>query len=141
MAFATWWRGDPLPNLSPLPSFSAHASTDAMFIASVTSHDPQAIATRFQRGNRCYLAFKSDSIFGFLGSMFGHQTIRAQICPKIEPIYQDLRKYQSLQSNLKLKFDRFILATTEVDIASEVQAELAKLRNSAVFLRGNLMEG
>jgi hypothetical protein len=84
---------------------------------------------------------KSDSIFGFLGSMFGHQTIRAQICPKIEPIYQDLRKYQSLQSNLKLKFDRFILATTEVDIASEVQAELAKLRNSAVFLRGNLMEG
>jgi GNAT superfamily N-acetyltransferase len=60
MAFATWWRGDPLPNLSPLPSFSAHASTDAMFIASVTSHDPQAIATRFQLGNRCYLAFMSD---------------------------------------------------------------------------------
>lgn len=60
MTFATWWRSDPLPNLSPLSPFSTHISTDTLFIASFTTHDPHAIATRLQRGNHCYLAFMSD---------------------------------------------------------------------------------
>ena len=57
MTFATWWRGDPLPNLSPLPSFSAHHSTDAQLIAQLTNLSLQTIATRFQAGKRLYLAF------------------------------------------------------------------------------------
>lgn len=57
MTFATWWRGDPLPNLSPLPTFSAYLSTDTQLIARLSNHSPQVIATRFQAGNRLYLAF------------------------------------------------------------------------------------
>ena len=60
MAFATWWRGDFLPNLSPLPTFSAHLSTDTQLIARLSNHSPQVIATRFQMGNRLYLAFMDE---------------------------------------------------------------------------------
>lgn len=57
MTFATWWRGDPLPDLSPLPTFSAHLSTDTQLIARLTNHLPQIIDTRFQMGKRFYIAF------------------------------------------------------------------------------------
>ncbi|GER86300.1 hypothetical protein KDW_04620 [Dictyobacter vulcani] len=60
MTFATWWRGDSLPCLSPLPIFSAHLSTDTQLVARLSNHSPQAIATRFQMGNRCYLAFMGE---------------------------------------------------------------------------------
>lgn len=60
MTFATWWRGDPLPNLSPLPSFSTYLSTDEPLIAQLTNLSRQAIATRFQEGKRIYLAFIND---------------------------------------------------------------------------------
>jgi RimJ/RimL family protein N-acetyltransferase len=60
MTFATWWRGDPLPNLSPLPTFSAHLSTDTQLIAHLANRSPQIITTRFQTGNRLYLAFMGE---------------------------------------------------------------------------------
>ncbi|BCL79736.1 GNAT family N-acetyltransferase [Ktedonobacteria bacterium brp13] len=60
MTFATWWRGDSLPTLPPLPTFSAHFSTDTQLIARLSNHSPQAIATRFQMGNRLYLAFMGE---------------------------------------------------------------------------------
>lgn len=60
MTFATWWRGDPLPDLLPLPAFYVHPATDPLLIASVASQDPQTLVTRFQRGDRCYLAFMND---------------------------------------------------------------------------------
>jgi RimJ/RimL family protein N-acetyltransferase len=60
MAFATWWRGDSLPNLSPLPTFSVHLSTDTQLIARLSNQSPQAIATRLQMGNRLYLAFMGE---------------------------------------------------------------------------------
>ena len=56
MAFATWWRGDPLPDLTSLPTFSAHRSTDAQLIARLTKRPPQVMDARFQMGNRLYLA-------------------------------------------------------------------------------------
>ena len=60
MTFATWWRRDSLPDLSPLPKFSAHPSTDIEEIAHLTNGSPQNIATRLQAGNRPYLAFMGD---------------------------------------------------------------------------------
>jgi RimJ/RimL family protein N-acetyltransferase len=60
MTFATWWRGDPLPNLLPLPTFSAHLSTDTQLIARLANYSPQIIATRFQMGNRLYIAFMDE---------------------------------------------------------------------------------
>jgi RimJ/RimL family protein N-acetyltransferase len=60
MTFATWWRRDSLPNLSPLPTFSTRLSTDIEEIARLTNHSPQVIATRLQAGNRPCLAFMGD---------------------------------------------------------------------------------
>ena len=57
MPFATWWQGDPLPDLPPLPTFSAHLSTDTQLIARLTNHSPQIIDTSFQAGKRLYIAF------------------------------------------------------------------------------------
>lgn len=57
MTFATWWRRDSLPDLSPLSTFSAHPSTDIEEIAKLTKHSLQIITARLQAGNRPYLAF------------------------------------------------------------------------------------
>ena len=73
MTFATWWRSDPVPRLAPLPSFSAQVATNTGLIASLTTHAPHAIATRFERGNRCYLAFMGDIAvaYGWVASQEG----------------------------------------------------------------------
>ena len=60
MTFATWWRGDPLPNLPSLSSFSAHPSADAQLIARLTNRLQQAFVARFQAGDRLYLASMND---------------------------------------------------------------------------------
>lgn len=65
MTFATWWRGDPLPHLSPLPTFSAHRSTDTQLIARLTNRSPELFTTRFQTGNRLYLAFMGEVLVGY----------------------------------------------------------------------------
>jgi hypothetical protein len=62
-------------------------------------------------------------------------------CKDCIPKAKDLRKYQLLQSRLKLKPDKFILSTTATTVAADVHNELAKLRNADVLLRSDLMEG
>lgn len=73
MTFATWWRRDSLPDLSPLPTFSAHLSTDIEEIAQLTNRSPQIIATRLQAGNRPYLAFMGDTpvAYGWVATQEG----------------------------------------------------------------------
>jgi len=61
-------------------------------------------------------------------------------CKDCEPKPADLRKYQSLQSQLKLKPDKFILSTTETAISVQVRNELTKLKNADVLLRSDLIE-
>src|SRR2546423_6307091 len=60
MPFATWWRDDPLPDLSPLPTFSAHRSTDIHLLASLTNLSEQTITARFQAGHHPYVAFMDE---------------------------------------------------------------------------------
>lgn len=76
MTFATWWRGDSLPNLSPLPPFSARLSTETQLITHLTNHSPQVIATRFQMGNRLYLAFMGEVpvAYGWVATQEGSLT-------------------------------------------------------------------
>src|ERR1700756_3464111 len=57
MPFGTWWRGDPLPDLPPLPAFSAQITTDTSLIAHVTHLSRQAINRRMREGNQPYIAF------------------------------------------------------------------------------------
>ncbi len=57
MALGTWWRGDTLPELSPLPAFSAHMSTDIALIAKLSDISVQEVNARMKNGNSAYLAF------------------------------------------------------------------------------------
>jgi GNAT superfamily N-acetyltransferase len=57
MALATWWRGDPLPELPELASFSAARSTDVDLIAGLAELSQQEVITRFSEDNRLYLAY------------------------------------------------------------------------------------
>ena len=61
-------------------------------------------------------------------------------CKDCEPEPNDLDKYQLLLSKLKIKPDRFVLATTETAIADEVKNKLAKIGHADVLLRSDLME-
>lgn len=62
-------------------------------------------------------------------------------CKDCKPKAKDLGKYQWLQSKLKIKPDRFLLATTETAVSEEVNNKLAKIGNADVLLRSDLMEG
>jgi len=57
MPFATWWRGDSLPTLSPLPTFSVHSSTDTQLIARLANLPEQEVRKRIREENRPYIAF------------------------------------------------------------------------------------
>ncbi len=57
MALGTWWRGDALPDLPTLPSFSIQLSTDRERIAKLNALSQEEFETRIQAGNHVYLAF------------------------------------------------------------------------------------
>jgi GNAT superfamily N-acetyltransferase len=73
MPFATWWRGDHLPDLSPLSTFSAHLSADTLSIAHLTDLAPEVVAARLQAGNRAYLAFMGEepAAYGWVATQKG----------------------------------------------------------------------
>jgi GNAT superfamily N-acetyltransferase len=73
MPFGTWWRGDPLPDLSPLPTFSAKLSTDTQLIAQLADLPEHAVDIRFQTENQLYLAFMGDvpAAYGWVAAQEG----------------------------------------------------------------------
>jgi GNAT superfamily N-acetyltransferase len=56
MPFATWWRGDPQPDLPPLPELAIERSRDVPLIARLTELSEQTIAARFEAGHHIYIA-------------------------------------------------------------------------------------
>lgn len=60
MPFATWWRGDPLPELPPLPSLSARRVTRWDEARRITGLTEDRVVLRFQGGHRPYAAFLDD---------------------------------------------------------------------------------
>jgi GNAT superfamily N-acetyltransferase len=60
MPFATWWRGDPLPELPPLPAFSARRVTRWDEAQRVTGLTEDRVLIRYQSGHRLYAAFFGD---------------------------------------------------------------------------------
>jgi hypothetical protein len=73
MPFATWWRGDPLPVLPPLPPFSAHITNDTQLIARLNNLSQRSIHIRLQSGNRPYIAYLDNSpvAYGWLATQEG----------------------------------------------------------------------
>jgi GNAT superfamily N-acetyltransferase len=57
MALATWWRGDALPTLDPLPDFHVEASRDESLIARITGLDRSQARERLAGGHQPYLAY------------------------------------------------------------------------------------
>lgn len=57
MPFGTWWHGDALPNLAPLPTFSAYTTIDIPMLARLANLSEQEAQNRMQRGHRPYIAF------------------------------------------------------------------------------------
>jgi hypothetical protein len=65
MALATWWRGDVLPTLAPLPGFHVEASRDEPLIAQVTGLDPAQVRERLIGGHQPYLAYIAAAPVGY----------------------------------------------------------------------------
>lgn len=57
MALATWWRNDPLPDLSPWPGFSVVAMTDDSLMAGLNRLSVEEVRTRRAQGHRPYVAY------------------------------------------------------------------------------------
>ncbi|GCE07148.1 GNAT family N-acetyltransferase [Dictyobacter aurantiacus] len=73
MTFATWWRGDPLPELAPLPTFSAGPANDMQLIARLSNQPLLVVDIRRGTGDRPYLALMGDTpvAYGWLTTLAG----------------------------------------------------------------------
>ena len=56
MALWSWWRGDPLPPLAPLPAFRAAPEHDAEALVRLTGLEPAEVTARLEAGHRAYIA-------------------------------------------------------------------------------------
>ncbi len=65
MALGTWWRGDTLPNLPTLPSFSIHTTEDKQLLAKLNNLSLQEVNNRFQTGNFAYLAYIEEVVVAY----------------------------------------------------------------------------
>lgn len=65
MALATWWRGDALPFLAPVPDFHVEASTDEALIAHVTGLDAKQVQERLEQRHLPYLAYIAGEPVGY----------------------------------------------------------------------------
>lgn len=61
MALATWWSGDPLPPLAPLPDFHARATTNVALLSRLAALDPSEVEARQAGGHLPYLAMLGDA--------------------------------------------------------------------------------
>jgi GNAT superfamily N-acetyltransferase len=63
--FATWWRGDPLPELSSPPTFSARRIARWDEAQQVTGLTENRVLLRYQNAHRLYAAFLGDERVGY----------------------------------------------------------------------------
>jgi GNAT superfamily N-acetyltransferase len=65
MPFATWWRGDPLPELPSLPSFSARRVARWDDARRVTGLTEDRALVRYQGGHRLYAAYLGEQAVAY----------------------------------------------------------------------------
>lgn len=73
MALGTWWRGDPLPRLSPLSAFSIRLATDTQPITQLNRITEAEFHNRQQTGNHAYIAYLEETpvAYGWVGTQGG----------------------------------------------------------------------
>jgi GNAT superfamily N-acetyltransferase len=73
MALGTWWQGDPIPVLPPLPTFSVQQSTRTQLIAQIAQIPAEEAERRLQTGHRLYLAYMHETpvAYGWLATQIG----------------------------------------------------------------------
>jgi GNAT superfamily N-acetyltransferase len=72
MALATWWRGDSVPPLSPLPGFRVEAARDEHLIAHINQLAQHEVHQRMHTGHLPYLAYVHQAPVGY-GWMATHE--------------------------------------------------------------------
>jgi hypothetical protein len=65
MAAATWWKGDSLPALAPLPGFSAHKVQDISEITAITRLDEIEVRRRLKAGHKPYIGYIQETPVGY----------------------------------------------------------------------------
>ena len=65
MALATWWAGDALPTLDPLPGFRAAVSADNDALARLAEFDLSEVRARLDGGHRPYVASLDGNMAGY----------------------------------------------------------------------------
>lgn len=61
----TWWRGDVLPPLAPLPELHCEPVADVALLARLHDLTPEKIETRLADANTAYVAFFEDEPTGY----------------------------------------------------------------------------
>ncbi|GCF10063.1 GNAT family N-acetyltransferase [Dictyobacter arantiisoli] len=65
MALATWWRGDPVPEIAPVPQFSAHRTSDLSLLARLAHLEVEEVERRIAEGSIPYLASVAETPAGY----------------------------------------------------------------------------
>ncbi|WP_151759454.1 GNAT family N-acetyltransferase [Dictyobacter vulcani] len=73
MALATWWQGDPLPELAPLPDFSVGVARDRAALANLAHLTEEEVTRRVRTGSQAYIAYLGrDAVaYGWEATHFG----------------------------------------------------------------------
>lgn len=77
----TWWRGDALPGLSPLPDFRAGPAPDTQLLAQLQQLDVPKMEARIATGNHPYVAFLGalPAAYGWCATQrFGIQAVNVE---------------------------------------------------------------
>ena len=65
MAVATWWQGDALPQITPLPDFHADLSDNIPLIARLAQLNEREVQGRIETGHRLYIASLKEIPVGY----------------------------------------------------------------------------
>jgi hypothetical protein len=73
--FHAWWRGDPLPEFSPLTDLELFPAVDVGLIATLRNNDPRRLEYRVRQGHRPWLATITGKPVGYGWVSSGELTI------------------------------------------------------------------
>lgn len=150
MALATWWHGDPVPDLTPIPQFSVCPSTDISLLARIIQITEDEVHTRIQAGSIPYIAYVDQvpTAYGWVASRIGevveidlHFALPTRNCYlwdfatlpdwRGKGIYPHL--LQSIIEQESANFDRFWILYAPFNLASRIGIHKAGFQSLLEF--------